>query len=169
MYSTFFEDNEIVNYTDDSNFFSVKRNHKENIKEIKQSPAILFKWLQKSEMNIKTSHLIWSRKSIINARIDENEAEPENKQKLLGVIIDQILSFEDHINNMCAKASQILTALSRIASYKNIPKRKTIMKSFITSHFQYYSLIWMFHTITLNKEINSRHERALKVTYAYRT
>ena len=37
------------------------------------------------------------------------------------------------------------------------------MKSFVTSQFGYYPLIWMFHSRRL--KINSIHERALRITY----
>ena len=47
----------------------------------------------------------------------------------------------------------------------NIQKRRTIMKSFIISRFSYCSLIWMFHSTQLNNNINSIHERALRITY----
>ena len=40
------------------------------------------------------------------------------------------------------------------------------MKSFITSQFGYCPLIWMFHSRTLNKRINSIHERSLRITYS---
>ena len=39
------------------------------------------------------------------------------------------------------------------------------MKSFVTSQFGYFPLIWMFHSRTLNNKINSIHERALRISY----
>ena len=47
----------------------------------------------------------------------------------------------------------------------NIQKRRTIMKSFVTSQFSYCPLIWMFRSRRLNNKINSIHERALRTTY----
>ena len=55
------------------------------------------------------------------------------KQKLLEMAIDSNLSFEEHVNNICQKASQKLNALARISSYMDIQKRQATMKSFITS------------------------------------
>ena len=51
----------------------------------------------------------------------------------------------------------------------DIQKRRTLMKSFITSQFGYYPLIWMFHSRGLNNKINSIHERALRITYGDKT
>ena len=47
----------------------------------------------------------------------------------------------------------------------NLPKRKVLMKAFITSQFSYCPLIWMFHSRTLNKRINNIHKRALRLSY----
>ena len=85
------------------------------------------------------------------------------------ITIDSNLTFENHISSICKKASQKLNALARIAPYMNIQKRRTIMKSFVTSQFSYCPLIWMFHSRRLNNKINSIHERALRITYQYHT
>ena len=47
----------------------------------------------------------------------------------------------------------------------DLPKCWVIMKSFITSQFGYFPLIWMFHSRTLNNTINSIHESELRITY----
>ena len=46
----------------------------------------------------------------------------------------------------------------------NIQKRRTIMKSFVTSQFSYCPLIWLFHSRRLNDKISSMHEKALRIT-----
>ena len=46
-----------------------------------------------------------------------------------------------------------------------IQRRRTIMKSFVTSQFSYCSLIWMLHSRRLNNKINSEHEGTLKIPY----
>ena len=45
------------------------------------------------------------------------------------------MSYEDHTNNLCKKASQKLNALARITPYMCLEKRKTVMKAYITSQF----------------------------------
>ena len=48
------------------------------------------------------------------AKIDNNYIESEEEQVLLGTTIDSNLTFENHINNICKKASQKLNALARV-------------------------------------------------------
>ena len=115
--------------------------------------------------NTDKSHLLLSGNNNLSANIDGNIIEPEENQILLGVTIDSNLSFSKHVNNLCKKASAKLNALARISHFMDLPKRKIIMKSFITSQFSYCPLIWMFHSRVLNNKINAIHERALRITY----
>ena len=116
-------------------------------------------------MNAGKNHLLVSGNVRSKAKIDNNYTEAEKEQVLLGITIDSNLTFENHINNICKKASQKLNALARVAPYMNMQKRIIIMKSFVTSQFGYCLLIWMFHSRRLNNKINSIHERALRITY----
>ena len=40
------------------------------------------------------------------------------------------------------------------------------MKTFVESQFNYYPLIWMFHSRRLNNKINNVHEKALRIVYS---
>ena len=44
-------------------------------------------------------------------------------------------------------------------------QRRLILNSFITSHFSYCPVVWMFHTRKLNKTINHILEKALRIVY----
>ena len=44
-------------------------------------------------------------------------------------------------------------------------KKRTIMKAFITSHFSYCPLVWMFHSREINNKIKRIHERPLRLVY----
>ena len=117
------------------------------------------------KVNTGKSHLLLSGNSRTTAMVHKSFIELKDEQVLLGITIDSNLTFENHINSICKKASQKLNVPARIAPYINIQKRRTIMMSFVTSQFSYCLLIWMFHSIRLNNKINSIHERALRITY----
>ena len=59
--------------------------------------------------------MLFSGNDEISAAIDDHTIISENKNELLGIILDLKLSFKDHINNLCKKASQKLNAVARIA------------------------------------------------------
>ena len=110
-------------------------------------------------------HLLVTTEKSVSVDIDGSNVTNKKEQKLLGIKFDSSLSFEGHIANICRKASQTLHALARIVNHMDLPKRKILMKAFITSQFSYCQLIWMLHSRTLNNRINNIHERALRLTY----
>ena len=73
-------------------------------------------------------------------KIQHIEILNSNCEKLLGIKIDNKLSFEDHVTDLCTKASQKLHALSRIANFMNLQQWKKIMNAFINSKFGYCPL-----------------------------
>ena len=85
------------------------------------------------KVNACKSHLLLSGCSRATATIDNSFIESEDEQVLLGITIDSNLTFENHINSICKKVSQKLNAVARIVPYMNMQKRRTIMKSFVTS------------------------------------
>ena len=157
----------IANYADDSTPYCEGKSAESVVHNLEESSTILFKWLNNNYMKVNTSksHLLLSGNSRATATIDNSYNESKDEKVLLGITIDSNLTFENHIINICKKANQKLNALGRIAPYMNIEKRRTIMKSFVTSQFSYCQLIWMFHSRRVNNKINSIHERALRIIY----
>ena len=78
---------------------------------------------------------------------------------------DRDLKFDEPINNPCKKACQKLNGLVCLASFKNVDKKRMIVKAFIESQFGYCPLVCMFHSRSLNNKINLIHKRALRITY----
>ena len=109
------------------------------------------------EVNPDKFHLLLSDKKIHQVDICN--------EKLLGIKIDNKLTFEEHVEGLCKKASQKVSALARISSLMRLEQRKHITNSFITSHFSYCPLLWMLHNRHLNNRINHIHERALRIIY----
>ena len=87
------------------------------IKELEKSSAILFKCLQTNHIKLNTDkrHLLLFGNTQLASNIDNNLINSEKEQMYLGISIDSNLSFDEHINNMCKKASQKLNALARTA------------------------------------------------------
>ena len=160
----FLEGFDIANYADDPTPYCAGKSAESVINNLEQPSTILFKWLNNNYMKVSTgkSHLLLSGNSRATATIDNSYIESEDEQVLLGTTIDSNLTFENHIRNICKKASQKLNALARIAPYMIIQKRRTIMKSFVTSQFSYCLLICMFHSRRLNNKINSIHDQDIK-------
>ena len=126
------------------------------------------KWFKNNGMkaNADKCYLVVNSKEKVCTKIGSYNIESSEQQKLLGVLIDNKLTFDKHINNLCAKASQKLNALCRVSSFMSTNKKRLVMKVFISSQFSYCPLIWMNHSRTLNSKINRIHERLLRVVYS---
>ena len=94
----------------------------------------------------------------IDGKIISNSSEV----KLLGVILDNKLSFLPHIKDICSKATRKTKALLRIRNYLNDKTAKLLCNSFILSNFNYCPLIWMFSNKEGNALLNATHKRALR-------
>ena len=62
-------------------------------------------------------------------------------EKFLGIKTDNKLTFEEHIEGLCKKASQKASAVARISSLMRSEQRKRIVNLFVTSHFSYCPLV----------------------------
>ena len=87
-------------------------------------------------------------------------------EKVLGVTIDSQLKFENHIKELCFEVGKKINALCHVSSSMSLEKRRTLMKAFIESQFNYCPLIWMLRSRALNNKINHIHERALRTVYS---
>ena len=86
-------------------------------------------------------------------------------KKLLGVYIDYKLKFDIHVGAVCKKGHRKLSALSRIANYVELHKRRILMNAYFKAEFNYYPIIWMFYSRCLNNKTNRLHERCLRMIY----
>ena len=75
--------------------------------------------------------------------IDENiTVGSELFVKLLGIYIDNCLTFTDHISSYCNKAARQLNALSRKSNYLDLNSKKLNLRSFVLSNFTYFPIVW---------------------------
>ena len=68
-----------------------------------------------------------------------------NVKNLLGIQIDNKLTFEPHVRSLLKKASQKLNAFAKIAFSLKFDQGKLLLNAFITSQFPYAPVFWMFH------------------------
>ena len=164
----FTKDADIANYADDNSPYACKLDMDSVILQLEEDSKVLLEWVSNNVLkaNPDKFHLLLSNPNPnLSVKVDQYQIQNSNYEKLLGVIIDNKLTFNEHVTWLCKKASQKLHALARVSRFMNMEKRRTIMRAFITSQFGYCPLVWMFHSRTLNNRINKIHERALRIVY----
>ena len=75
---------------------------------------------------------------------------------LLGIKIDNKLNFNEHVTKVVQKGK---------SKKARVSKMRVIMKTFVTSQFNYCPLTWMFQNRILNNKINRLPGRALRLIY----
>ena len=159
---------DIANYADDNSPFTCGSTIPLVISQLEKDAKILLKWIENNGLkaNPDKFHLLLSDKNCeYSIKVDNYEIKNSKCEKLLGIKIDNKMTFDCHVSDICTKASQKLHALSRVSHLMMLEHRKKVMNAFILSQFGYCPLVWMFHSRKLNNRINSLHERALRIVY----
>ena len=121
-------ESDVASYADDNSPFSCDKNTESVVIELECVAKILLNWftLNRFKANPDKFHLILSNpKKDLYMEIDDLKIFNKNSHKLLGIKIDNKLSFEGHITELCNKASQKPHALARISSiHENKTKKK---------------------------------------------
>ena len=141
---------DLVSYVDDNTPFTMGCSGLEVINEIKSVAESITLWFWNNciKVNADKFHLFFSDEKLHQVDICNEKLSSRCSEKLLGTIIDNKLTFEEHVERLCKKASQKVSALARISSLMRFEQRKRIVNSFITSHFSYSPLVWMFHYLS---------------------
>ena len=164
----FLKNANLGNYAYDSTLYAYSKNLETVICNLRQEFSILSYWFYDSYMVLNPGKC-----HFMLLGIKENEQfdpicnditlKHSSHENILGVTIDNKLSFDEHIINICKTANKKLNALSRINHYMKQNQKEILLSSFIISHFSYCPLIWMFCSKKSTKKINAVHERSLRI------
>ena len=107
-----------------------------------------------------------STKKVIQEKlqIDNKKIIPENSVTLLGITIDDRLSFDDYVSKLCNKASMQLKVIFILKKYMSQKELEVVSNSFIHSNFNYYPLVWHFSTNKSIEKLENIHKRCLRLT-----
>ena len=127
------ENTDIASYADDNTPYVIAGNIDGVIKSLEEASEILFKWFNDNLMRINADkcHLLVSTNNTVKIKIGNSDITNSKSEKLLGVKFGHKLSFDDHIFELCKNSSRKNHALSRVASYMNISKRRVLMNAFL--------------------------------------
>ena len=104
----FLESIAVTSYADDTTPYSVNKTNDLVMREIEHFSEVLFKWFDFNYIKIYSgkSHMLFSGNDNVSANIDDHTIISENKNELLGKILNSKLSFEDLVNNLSKQASK---------------------------------------------------------------
>ena len=155
----------ITNYADENTPYLCRNNADNVINDLEYDANILINWFNNNllKINAKISHVLMvPEKNSQPIKIGDSSISCSSEETILGILIDNKLTFDRHVEQLCKKATQKLHALKRIAQYMSIKQKKLIMNTFIKSQFSCSPLTWMFQRRKSNNRI---HESSLKTVY----
>ena len=157
---------DVCNYADDTTFDACNLDLKSLITRLGHDAALAIKWFESNYMKLNQDncHFLFSgyKYETLFVNVGETKIWERKQQKLLGILIDRDLKFDENVLSQCKKAGKKLTALIRISKFMTFGQRRNIMKAFIKSQFRYCPLVWMFCGTQTNARTNHVHEGALR-------
>ena len=162
----------LTNYADD-NTLSFAHSNFQIVKSCLEAEAAKAIWwfsINLMQANPEKFQLIFFKCKVDSPVIlDGCIIKPEKAVKLLGITIDENLSFLIHTEEICKKAGRQLCALRRLSFYLDSKAKLALLRAFILSHFQYCSAVWYHCTAPNARCMEKIQERALKCVYSNHT
>ena len=94
-----------VNCPDDTTHYNVANNTAEILEKLRNITQRLFNWFASDQMkaNLGKCHLLLSTQEDANIQISNTTINCSRSQKLLGMVFDNKLKLDRHIQNICLK------------------------------------------------------------------
>lgn len=161
-------------FADDTSIHSCNSDLKQLHTSLQDNVYQLIKWAELNHMtlnNQKTKYMIITTRqkrqnitsSIPHIYIDNIAIQEVTTHKVLGVTIDNNLSWSPHIKSLCKHISQKLFQLSKIKNFLDIKARKQYYHAFISSSINYASTLFDLCSENVLKPLGRLHKRSLKV------
>ena len=146
-------------YADDLKIYN-EINTDEDVEALQQDLERLYDWTQYSLLKFhprKCVAMHLKSKSKNNEpncfyNMDQTKSKNVNTENDLGIIFDDKLTFEEHINNMVKKANSIAGMLRRLFVHLDKDMFKKLFTSMVRPHLEYGVPIWNPH---MKKNINA--------------
>lgn len=101
----------------------------------------------------------------LDLSVDGNTITQVSNHKHLGVIIDDKLRWDAHVDHLCKVLGRNLYLLSKLQSVFTQEARKLFYNAHIQSHLDYASVVWDGTSDAIFKRLNSLYRRAAKLIY----
>ena len=161
-------------FADDTSIHSCNSDLKQLHTSLQDNISQLISWAELNHMSLnnqKTKYMIiTSRQKRQNITspippifVDNVAINEVTTHKVLGVTIDNNLSWSPHINYLCKLVSQRLFQLSKIKNFLDIHARKQYYHAYISSSINYGSTLFDLCSEHVLKPLARIHKRSLKV------
>lgn len=142
--------------------------------------ASLANWFKANKLSLnisKTSYILFGRKKIntipdnaetFTIQIEDQILSQVNHTKFLGVVVDQKLSWKQHVEHLCLKISKSIGMINRIKFKLNRNALILLYKTLIYPHLSYCNIIWGTASQSALKQLTILQKRIVRIiTHSY--
>ena len=166
-----FKKTSINNFADDNTLSAVANSIDKLVLDLEEDSKIAIDWFKGNHMIAnpdKFKAIIINKKgneASIPLKINGDIINSEEEVALLGVTIDNKLSFSIHIENLCKSAAQQLNSIKRLKNHFDQNTKRCLAKTFAMSQFNYCPVVWHFCKPGDTHKMEKIQERALRFIY----
>ncbi len=138
---------------------------------LQQDCSSLLHWFQEHQMKVnpdKFQAIRFGKRGngvITDFTCGMTQVRCEDSVVLLGIELDHMLTFNDHISDICKKSARHLAVLKRLGHLLTLQGKIAIFKYFNSPNFNYCPLIWHFCSQCNTNKLEKVQERALRFVY----
>ena len=163
-------------FADDTNLFWSNKDIKTLFSVVNQELAKIDEWFKVNKLSLnlkKTNYIFFHQKQkkediplkLPKISINENNIDRVKSTKFLGVLIDENLSWNEHIQLVVNKISKNIGILHKAKTILNKKCLTNLYFSFINSYINYGNIAWGSTYHTNLKQIHSKQKHACRIIY----
>ena len=162
-----------IMFADDTNLFYSHNNIKILFKNANDELEKISQWFKANKLSLnegKTKFTLFHKLrdkdnlplQLSNLKINNNEIKRSSSIKFLGVLVDEDLTWIDHITLVENKLSKNLGLLHKAKNYLNKKSMVNLYYSFIHSYLNYGNIAWCSTSMTKLKKLLSKQKQPLR-------
>ena len=139
-------------FADDTNAFLTDTDINKLFDRMNREITKITKWFKINKLSLnadKTNYIVFKGKRLasinterLNLKIDDQEITQVTSTKFLGVIIDQKLSWQEHINYVHSKLSKTIGIIRRASFILDRPTLRSLYFSLSYPYLSYCNIVW---------------------------
>lgn len=155
-------------FADDTIIYLSMKNEKELANKLNEEMVRVNEWFCANELkiNLGKTKIMWignTQGLKLEIRIGNEIIEEAEKVKYLGIIIDNKLKFNYHIDFICGKIAKKLGVLARTGKFLSIWSKKVIYNTIILPHFMYGGTILHLANQTELNRLQKLQNRGMRI------
>ena len=166
----YFVKSDLGNFADDNSISDAAKTIPDLINILENESSNAIEWFRGNDMIVnpeKFQAIIFNRRpkdaNTYTLKFDGKEIHTSPIVVLLGIEIDDNLTFKKHIHQLVKKAGGQLNFLSRQSKFLNHDAKRIVIESFILANFNYCPLVWHFCSCASMKKLERIQERSFRL------